>query len=213
MSEHKKKMEKKLIHVVFLIILLFSISPVFAITGSIGNARMVLRVETGETIERSILVKNTNTEAIDIEVFPSGDLEENVKIFDDKFTLQAGQEKKAYFEIKSNKKGTFETSINVRFTPLEGGNGVGLSSTVVLIVGGEDIENNIRTDDGKGVNVGTGNVISNQESDDKNDFPLSLTLVLLGITIFFILLIALLIVMLKVKKRQIKSKKKVKKSE
>ena len=46
--------------VFIILILISSISLVHAITGSIGNARMVLRVNVGDTIEKYILVKNVN---------------------------------------------------------------------------------------------------------------------------------------------------------
>lgn len=123
---------KSIIIISIFLILLVSISFVSAITGSIGNARMILRAETGDTIERSILVKNVNDVALDIDVFATGDLVDDITIKDSKFRLEAGEEKDAFFTIKVRKEGTSESRINVMFKPEEG-NGVGLSSTVIVI--------------------------------------------------------------------------------
>ncbi len=114
----------------FLIVL--SLSLTTAITASIGNSRMVLRVSPGETIERYVLVKNVNNETVAINITALGDLEKNVNIKEKTFTLAQGEEKKAYFTIKANEEGMTETRIIIAFKPQEG-SGVGLSSTVILI--------------------------------------------------------------------------------
>ena len=75
---------KSLITSIFIIILMLSfVSSVYAITGSIGNARMILRPEIGDSIEKSILVKNVNDIAVDIELSITGDLVEDIKIKED----------------------------------------------------------------------------------------------------------------------------------
>jgi len=118
----------------FVLMIFGFMSSVLAVTGSIGNARMILRdVQAGDTIEKYILVKNVNTVPVDIELFAAGDLESDIKIIDNNFRLGAGEEKKAQFEIKVRKEGTSETKINVKFSPIDGGNGVGLSSTIIVI--------------------------------------------------------------------------------
>ena len=129
--------DKLILAVLFFFIL---VSPVFvsAITGSIGNARMILRAETGDEIEKYVLVKNVNDVAIDVQISVSGDLAEHIDIQDESFTLEAGDEKKAYFTVDVKKSGTSESKINVQFTPVDGGNGVGLSSTVIVIAEGDD---------------------------------------------------------------------------
>ena len=125
---------KSLITSIFIIILMLSfVSSVYAITGSIGNARMILRPEIGDSIEKSILVKNVNDIAVDIELSITGDLVEDIKIKDNKFRLNAGDEKKAFFTIDIRNYGTTETKINVKFIPIDGGNSVGLSSTIIII--------------------------------------------------------------------------------
>ena len=124
-------MEKR-IGCVLVLVFLILISFVSAITGSMGNARMILTAEVGDQIEKYILVKNVNNVSLDIELFASGDLEDSITILDDSFSLAPGDEKKAKFLIDVTKGGTTETSINVKFTPVDGGNGVGLMSTVIV---------------------------------------------------------------------------------
>ena len=54
---------KKVISVILIVIFLISmisIVSVSALTGAIGNARMILRPDIGDTVHRSILVKNVN---------------------------------------------------------------------------------------------------------------------------------------------------------
>lgn len=127
------KSVKLLICFVLIMMILTLVSSVYAITGSIGNARMIVRVEQGEEIEKYILVKNVNDVSVDVELFAVGDLAEDIEIEDTEFTLQGGDERKAYFTIKVRDAGTSETKINVKFSPTDGGNGVGLSSTVIVI--------------------------------------------------------------------------------
>jgi hypothetical protein len=119
------------------LMLLFSVSLVSAITGSMGNARMILNAEVGDEIEKYILVKNVNDVDLNIELFPSGDLADSITILDNNFTITPGNEKKAKFLIDVTKAGTTETTINVKFSPVDGGNGVGLMSTVIVKAGGE----------------------------------------------------------------------------
>ena len=94
---------------------------------------MILRLETGETIEKSIKVINTNNQTVIVNVSVSGDLQNNTEIKDKSFTLAPGEEKQARFTIYSDEDGTFDTNINVGFMPTEGKNGVGISSTVIVI--------------------------------------------------------------------------------
>ena len=119
---------------------------VSAITGSIGNGRMILRPEIGEKVEKYVRVINNNDVGVEIEVFASGDLAEDIAVIDDKFTLNAGEEKKAYFTINIKKGGKTESKINVKFTPIDGENGVGLSSTVIIIPEGSEEESDSSED-------------------------------------------------------------------
>jgi len=210
---------------VFLVLLLFifSISSVVAITGSIGNARMILRADTGDTLEKYILVKNVNEVALDIELSATGDLAEYIKIQDDKFSLEPNSEKMAYFTVKVKKSGTTDGKINVLFTPTDGGSGVGLSSTVIVIAEGEedtswfgwggnddepdDVDN---TDDNVSVSFGGGN----NNDGDGADFSMSpVAIGLLVTALMLIIFIGLLVFALKYTKKGIEKENiKLKKS-
>jgi hypothetical protein len=109
------------------------VTQVYAITGSIGNARMILRQEIGDKIEKSILVKNTNDVPVNVELSVFGDLEKYITIKDQNFSLASGEEKKAFFVVNVQKEGTTESKINVKFSPVDGKNGVGLTSTIIVI--------------------------------------------------------------------------------
>lgn len=84
----------------FLIVVFSFIGSVYAITGSIGNARMILRVDQGDKIERSILVKNVNDVSVDVELTADGDLVDDIDIKDDQFTLSPNEEKKLILLLK-----------------------------------------------------------------------------------------------------------------
>jgi len=133
---HLLKMRAKIS--LILIIMTLSLSSVMAITASIGNLRMTLRVQTGEVIEKYILVKNVNDFSVKITLTPSGDLKDNIILKDLEFELAPKEEKKAYFTIKSDKPGTTESRIGVRFSQ-DKGNSAGLSSVITLIASGEKI--------------------------------------------------------------------------
>ena len=131
------KMNKTLqnLLIVLLFVLIFS-NSVFAITGSIGNAKMILSVDVGDTVERSILVKNVNNVSVNVSVSATGDLEKEIIILDKEFALESGDEKKAWFKVKLNKEGTYNNKINVKFIPSDiNGSGVGLASNVIIKVG------------------------------------------------------------------------------
>lgn len=124
------------------LLIAISIANISAITGSIGNARMIIKAEIGETVERSILVKNVNNIELRIEALASGDLEKYTTIVDNNFTLKPGEDKKINVKIIAKKQGTTETKINIKFIPLdENEKGVGLSSTIIITAGeGEENE-------------------------------------------------------------------------
>ena len=124
--------KRKLISVLFFVFVIL-IGSVSAITGSIGNARMILRAETGDSIDKYILVKNVNNVSVDVELSASGDLAEYIDILDDSFRLEPRSDKRAEFVISVEESGTMQGTIDVKFTPVDGKNGVGLMSTVIVI--------------------------------------------------------------------------------
>ncbi len=121
-----------------------SLSLVSSITASIGNSRMILRAESGEKLEKYVLVKNVNDVPVTVELVVSGDLENYTEIKDNNFTLSPEEEKKAYFTIESPVKGMSTSKIYVKFIPEEG-NTVGLVSTIIIIAGNSTEPVNITT--------------------------------------------------------------------
>ena len=183
-------MRKYLILAIILLILNSFLAS--AITASIGNSRMILRPAFGETLERSILVKNVNNVKVDIELSASGDLADSIKIEDDKFSLQPNQEKKAIFTIKASEKGTTESKIMVKFTPEEG-NGVVLTSTIIIITSGTSVSNEEESEEDSGVSVSPGlNEDTSQDNDSKIAFSPMMILGLSTLVLFIILFVLVL---------------------
>jgi hypothetical protein len=179
------------------------VGSVSALTGSIGNGRMTFKdLQTGDVLEKTILVRNINDVSVDIDLSPSGDLADDVTIIDKEFRLGPGEEKRAEFKIKVTKEGVSETKIDVRFTPVDGGNGVGLSSKITLeaekgpgffgsLFGGGD------DNDDSGDNAGvTGDVVG---VEDKN---MKLLKVGLTITAIIFLVFVVLLYLASKKKRE-----------
>ena len=126
---------------VFLLVLANSIF-LSAITGSIGNAKMVLYPEvngwTNTVIEKSIAVNNVNDVPINITLELNENATKFIELIDKSFILEPGEERKAQFEVKVRKEGKYEGRINVFFRPVEGKeSGVVLSSTIVVIASKE----------------------------------------------------------------------------
>ena len=177
---------------------------------------MILRVETGDTIERYVLVKNVNDVAIDAEIDASGDLVDDIEIIDEGFRLEPQTERKAYFKIKVKEEGTTENKINIKFLPVGGGSGVGLSSTVIIIASGEDtlpddVDDGDDDSDDDGVSVTPGGNPVN--IDDKESNLIRWLLIGTG-TILLIFLVLLMVVASSYRKNgvgKVKPKKSVKK--
>ena len=167
---------------------------------------MILRPAFGETLERSILVKNVNNVKVDIELSASGDLADSIKIEDDKFSLQPNQEKKAIFTIKASEKGTTESKIMVKFTPEEG-NGVVLTSTIIVIISGTSVSNEEESEDDSGVSVSPGlNEDTNQDNNSKIAFS---PMLILGISTLVLFLILFVLVLYTTKSKKKKRGKEV----
>ena len=164
-----------------------------AITGKIGNARVVLYpiVESGGTsIDRTILVINDN----DVEVNVSLQAAEGsslIEIIDKNFVLQPGEQREARFKINLKKAGDYEQRINVLFAPFSGkGAGVALSSTIIIHATGESDNSDIVDNADNGESV-TGDAVSLGDfvSDEKNKW-------LIIASVSTLILLSLLIVLL-----------------
>lgn len=158
-------MKKRLIISALLafLVLISIVANISAITGRLGNSRMVLRLEVGEEARRYVLIQNVNDVPIRVELMSSGDLVDDVNFEENSFTIQPGEEKKAYFTIKSTKAGTTETKINVMFKPPQG-SGVGLSANIIVVAGEGGEEDN--QDDSQEDSEDGGGFSFNQSSGD-----------------------------------------------
>ena len=182
-----------------------------AITGSIGNAKMVLYPEvngiTFTKIEKSILVKNVNEESINVTLQIDEETAKFIELIDESFTLDAGEEENADFIVKVRKEGNYEGKIAVFFASLdeEKKAGVALSSTIVVVARKDQSyrENNIReTDDNTEEETTTGNVVTDSEPGVKSSSKNTLLLMVAGVFILLIILFILLILAVKKRKRR-----------
>ncbi|MFA5993129.1 MAG: hypothetical protein WC796_05475 [Candidatus Pacearchaeota archaeon] len=166
-----------------------------AITGKIGNGRMLINLEKGDSIERSILVINDNTVAVNISLLASGDLEKSITIIDKNFMLQPGEEKKAMFNLSADDVGKKEGKINVKFQPIGlNESGVGLSSQIILTVyeqGQLPDDSNVRTEDNQLNN--TGNVSDFFGSIGSKVVGNKMALFLIVITVILIIAVVVLL--------------------
>ena len=189
---------KIILYTCILAILLVLLPGVFAISASIGNSKMVLRVGPGEEVEKYILVKNVNDAAVNISLEVTGELINNVKLEETSFRLEAKEEKRAIFTIKAGENGTSETKVNVKFTPDEGSS-VGLSSEIIMIVNEKYAgAGRITEENGKNENIVnkndsiidkiTGMISSNENESDGN----SNKMIIFAVILSFILLCTLI---------------------
>ena len=139
-EESENKMQGKNIQfvmgvmILFLVIILGAIET-SAITGNIGNARMVLYPEVGlfgTSIEKTILVSNINDEAINVSLVADSNISEITKIIDENFILQPDEQKDARIVLNINKVQNYDGRINIFFKGLEDKNSVVLSSNIVV---------------------------------------------------------------------------------
>lgn len=132
---------------IFLFLIVLSLPFVYALTASIGNAKVILRVnaspEDPAIIERTILVNNKNEIPVNIILTPSNGFDKFVDIKDKEFVLQPSESKKALFILTIDRGGRIEGNINVGFSPADPTikeNNVGLSSNIIILSEGPIIE-------------------------------------------------------------------------
>ncbi|MBS3092294.1 hypothetical protein J4466_02635 [Candidatus Pacearchaeota archaeon] len=169
---------------IIVFVLLFSLSLTSAITGKIGNGRMILNLEAGEAIERSIQVINDNDVPLNITLFVGGNLTDNIELIDENFVLNAGEEKQARFTLTAGKElGRDEGRINVKFAPTnENEAGVVLSSQIIVNVK----EGNPNSNSNIGKNILS--VFSGNNDDGGVNGSLVLSLLLTSILLIAVIL-------------------------
>jgi len=204
--------------IIFAILFVLIISTGFssAITGAMGNARMVLYPEvngwTNTIIEKSILVKNVNDEPINITLQVDEETK-FIELIDKSFILEPHTEQEAQFIIKVRTEGTYNGKINVFFSSMEENKaGVALSSEIIVIAKkdqGYEEEEPIEeepTEEEEDTDV-DGGVI-----DEGDKSPFSGVWMLVGTTfILFLVLIGLIILLSKKgekRRRKVNARKK-----
>ena len=197
-----KKIGFFILTMVLLSFLLFARAE--AITASIGNSRMVLNAETGEEVERYILIRNVNDIDANVKLSASGQLNDTIKIRDDNFTLKSGDEKKAYFTIMAKEPGTTESKILIQFTGVGDKNGVGLASTVTFVASGESIKEDSGGFFGfggsKNNSIGNSNSGKSESSNNDEGFQVS-PIILLSISTSILVLIFLIMIIILSRKK------------
>ena len=200
----KKKLSRKIWMIIGLFsLLLLSLNLASAITGKIGNGRMILNLESGEEIEKSIQVINDNDVPLNITLFVGGNLTDNIELIDENFILNAGEEKKARFTLKAGEEtGRYEGRINVKFTPEDKNEaGVVLSSQIIVNVN----EGSSSSNENIGENILS--VFSNNDNAENENWKINSNLAL-SLLLTSILLIAVIVgLMYIIKKKKGKGEK------
>ena len=118
----------------FLILLTSSVS---ALNAKVGNGKFVISNATvGDVIERTMKIYNDNSFDVRIELIPSGNLSEYIKILDTNFTMAPNSEKEARFSVKVPNVGRNDGEIDVKFIAANmtenGKNGVVIPTTMII---------------------------------------------------------------------------------
>lgn len=188
--------------VAILFVLLITIGVVSAITGAMGNARMILYPEvngiTFTEIEKSILVKNVNDVPINITLRIDEEGQKFIELIDETFILEPNTEDNAEFIVKVKDEGTYKTKINVFFSPADGDTktGVVLSSEVIVVAkkdqgnaGTNDVSDEDETEE-------TGDIVSTQ-SEERISRSLGIGLLIGSVFILALILIILVVILSK----------------
>lgn len=179
--------------------LFLSINFTLALTGSIGNARMILYPEVGflgTTLEESVIVNNVNSVPVNVTLETSKNFT-IANIIDKSFILEPHSTKEAQFQLKIRKEGNYSGTINVFFRPVDGnGAGVVLSSTIIVhAVKKGFFDSNNSTDDSEELFTDDGS--DNGNNDDSNNTPLNIPIgliIALGFLVFLVIVFIFLLI-------------------
>lgn len=123
-----------MIFAILLFILILIPFTLAELTANIGNAKMIVRANVSDLVQKSILVKNINNDTVVINITAEGNNSKDITIIDNSFTLKPGEEKDAKFTINATTPGMYDDKIKVFFYSPSENKGVGLASNVILIV-------------------------------------------------------------------------------
>ena len=214
-----KRLSVGVIAVLFILLIIASFAS--AITGAMGNAKMVLYPEvngfTYTKIEKSILTKNVNDVPINISLQVDNETAKFIELIDETFILEPHTEKKAEFIVKVKDEGTYKGKIAVFFSPVDGDKkaGVALSSEIVVIAKKDQgssgtNEDNIRDEEDQNTEVTTTEDIVTDQNSGKKSPALTLGLLIGSVFVLLLILVALIIALSKksVKRRKVNGRRK-----
>lgn len=206
-----KEQQRYILDIVLLFTaMIFLTNSISAITGSMGNAKMVLYPEvngwTNTKIERSVLVRNINDETINVSLELDTAGKEFIELIDKEFSLAPNEEKKANFIVKVKKEGTYEGKINVFFSPtVSEGPGVVLSSSIIVIAKKDQEYQEVDGEDNESI-VDNENSITGAVTGANENNTSGIKILGIGSVVLLVILLALLLVAYK--KQNIKPNKK-----
>lgn len=193
-----------------ILVLVLLVSSVSALTARVGNGKFVISNATvGEEIERTMKIINNNSFDVRIELIPSGNLTNYIKIIDNNITMTPNSEKDFRFSVKVPNEGRNDGGIIVKFTPADvsdGKNGIAIPTSMTIFA----TKGTGGTIDWTGW-LGGGNDnpdTSDTETDPKSSDGLGIIGILLMITaIVFVILLILLFLYSKRKNSGVKGEK------
>ena len=125
-------------YITIIFALIICVNFASALSGSIGNARAIVRVdmETVPTVvERTILINNVNDIPIKVTVEPEDSFKSLAVVIDEEFILQPDESIDAQYFISLKNPGDYSGKIHITFTPVDdtyAGQPVGLSSNIIV---------------------------------------------------------------------------------
>jgi len=193
---------------IFLVALMTLISFSTALTAKTMNGLMVVRLQTGQTIDKTITLINDNDVVVRINTFVTGNLSENIKLLENNFTIEPGETKDLRFTITATQPGKTENTIYSGF--LEDGKvkgvGVGVPSKIIIIANGSSTSTPTTP-----TTPTTTNPITGNPTKEPSSFSISpLTIVITTIILTFLLLIALMVLVIIRKRGTTKEKMPIK---
>ena len=116
----------------FAVVLLLMVQPIFALSASIQPPKMILRGEAPGSVSGFVDVMNPNNESITVDVNVTGDIMGMVQLSNESFILDSNETQKVDFTINLEEGGEYIGEILFFFTPEEG-QGVALSSQIIVL--------------------------------------------------------------------------------
>ncbi len=203
---------KSCIFLVVIIFLLCNIFLVSALTGAIGNSKMVLYPDvngiTSTKITKSILIKNNNPVPVNITLKLDDNSTKFITLAEESFIMQPNTEKKAEFVVSVKKEGTYDGKIAVFFKSAEEGSkepGVALSANIVVIAKKDNGYTDTGSDEPDATeqnSTSVGNILKDLFKDDKdvkeNESPINgKNIIIFSSLILTLILIIFLVILIK----------------